>query len=150
MLDFYETFGAVLEAVEMGGVISAEGKKMLDISLAEEEQKRMISLCSDLLAENDINGIIDCAGYGEGSFVLHYRIAPKTMSRWRNEGLTEFEREALIFLICLDEIAEDRTHYCPTCGKIFTAYVPTDGLCADCRVEILKQTDDFLRSWRIW
>lgn len=124
--------------------------EILDSTLLPEEQQNVITFCSALLAETNIEDIIDCAGYLEDHFCEAYHVDENTFARWRTEGLTPFEHYVVVYMLCANEVTCDRIQFCPTCGKMFSAYIPGGGVCSDCRAEMLLRMDKFFRDHYIY
>ena len=121
---------------------------ILDLHLAEEEQIAAIETYVSLAREKDFQGLREWSGFDEVGFGKRFALDEPTIRRWKAEGMSAFDREMIIYLLCQSENESDRIHSCPTCGKMFLAYMPKDGICADCRAELLAKTDSFLRSWK--
>ena len=130
--------------------IEPADQAILDLHLAEEEQIVAIETYVSLAQEKDLQGLLECSGFNEACFAQRFALDKPTIRRWKAEGMTEFDREMMIYLLCQAENESDRLHSCPTCGKMFLAYMPKEGLCADCRAELLAKTDSFLRSWKTY
>ena len=120
--------------------------------MEKDEQKRAVEICKDLLAEPSIDEIISGSEGSETNFCIHFGIDQTTLHRWKTEGMTSYERKTLILQMCWDDLIANRVQQCPTCGRVYLAYIPEhlDGICLGCRSEILQHTDDFLRTWKSW
>ena len=130
--------------------IEPADQAILDLHLAEEEQIVAIETYVNLAQEKDLQGLLECTGFDAAGFGKQFALDEPTIRRWKAEGMSEFDRAMVIYLLCQAETENDRLHSCPTCGKMFLAYMPKGGLCADCRAELLSKTDSFLRSWKTY
>ena len=116
-----------------------EAKALLDMVLAEEEQLSAIRTYAILNEMQDFEELLDWDCYNDDCFSQRFGVDEKTIRRWRSEGMTTFERDMVIYLLCQAEIENDRIHFCPTCGTMFSAFMPQDSSCPKCQAEQLAK-----------
>ena len=63
------------------------------------------------------------------------------VQRIREGNISDLERKMLHYLICLQVYADDRTHWCQVCDKVFFAARDNDHLCDDCLGKLLIWID---------
>lgn len=117
-----------------------EAKMLLDMELAEEEQLLAIRTYARLKTVQDIEGFLEWDGYDVANFCERFGIDEPTVQRWQSEGMTAFERDMVIYLLCQAEIMDDRIQFCSTCGKMFSAFMPEGGTCPECQAEQIAKT----------
>ena len=74
-------------------------------------------------------------------FVKFIDATEDDMQRFKDGKVSEFEAKMLNYLICQCIYADDRTHCCQVCGKIFSAARDNDHLCDDCLGKLLMWMD---------
>ena len=127
--------------------IPTDEQEILDISMTADEQQNMLSLSASLLASKSLEEILDALQYDEEYFTNHLKIDQKIVDNWKVNGFTEFEHDALCFIIFLDEIAFDREHICPRCNDFFYAHWDDNEVCPRCLLEeILPLNDNISES----
>ena len=103
----YEVHSTVKQIIKRRKALHGE-IELLAAELTPSELETAIHLITALTNERTIDRMIDCSGFATDDFCRTFDISPDTLLRWRVEGLTDFELEALIFYIVQFEIEEDR------------------------------------------
>lgn len=103
----YEVHNAVKKVIGRRRA-SHEEIELFAAELTPSELEAAIHLLTALANERSIDGIIECSGFSTDDFCHAFDVSPGTLFRWRVEGLTDFELDALLFLIVQFEIEEDR------------------------------------------
>lgn len=116
----------------ISGYLPPEDAELLRFYLTKKEIRTAIRFCEDLLEHSDIESIIYCAQYDFETFCEAFCISNETLENRIANGMTEFERETIIFELILADILFDRIHYCPNCYAYFLSTGDQGDLCSDC------------------
>ena len=135
-----EIHSIVKKIVDKQPIDLEEAKALLDLDLAEEEQLAAIRTYASLNEIQDFEGLLDWDCYDDASFSQRFGVDEQTIRRWRSEGMTAWERDMVIYLLCQAEIENDRIHFCTACGRMFRAYVADDCRCPECQAEQIEQS----------
>lgn len=103
----YEVHKAVKQITKRGEALHEE-IELLAEALTPSELETAILLLVALSNEETIDEIIDCSGFATDDFCRAFDVSPNSLLRWREEGFTDFELDALMFYIVQLEIEEDR------------------------------------------
>ena len=85
-----------------------EELEFISSEISIEEFEKALRFIVNLKNEKTIEELIDCAGFDTETFRQTFEISHQTLERWKNEGPTDFELDALIFYIVHQEIEVDR------------------------------------------
>ena len=85
-----------------------EELEFISSEISIEEFESALRFIVNLKNEKTIEELIDCAGFDTETFCETFAISSHTLERWKNEGPTDFELDALIFYIVHQEIEVDR------------------------------------------
>ena len=135
-----EIHSIVKKIVDKQPIDLEDAKALLDLDLAEEEQLAAIRTYARLNEIQDFEGLLDWDCYDDASFSQRFGIDELTIRRCRSDGMTAWERDMFIYLLCQAEIENDRIHFCTACGRMFRAYVMDDCRCPECQAEQIEQS----------
>ena len=143
MYDF-ETHSIILKEAR-GIPLNDIDRPILAANVTPNEESRLTDLAKDLLGSSTAEEMLTLSERSDSDFAEIHEIGEDTFERWRQGGMTGFERQMLIYLICADDYIFDRLHLCAGCGVVCVVDPNESMLCPNCRRELIHEAQECLR-----
>jgi predicted RNA-binding Zn-ribbon protein involved in translation (DUF1610 family) len=140
----FETHSIILKKAR-GIPLNDTDRLILAADVTPNEESRLTDLAKDLLGSSSAAEMLTVSERSDSDFAEIHGIDEETFDRWEQQGMTDFESQMLIYLICADDYIFDRLHLCVGCGAVCVVDPNESMLCPNCRRELIHEAQECLR-----
>ena len=117
---------------------SCINNEYIGASITEKEMTVIIPLIRDLMNCETLDDILFIIDYTPEELLDIFKISAETIECWSKNGISEYEKYSLTFIICSQHLESLRYHTCQACGADFFSKSPVPDVCEKCAAKIYQ------------